>query len=67
MRNGNLSALSPERALDGYAGGDGCDLNDDLIYVATSRKDGMEWQNEQGFESWNAYKGDLGILESTGV
>jgi hypothetical protein len=27
----------------------------------------VEWQLEQGFEAWNAYRGSLAVLRSAGV
>ncbi len=59
---------NPDQAdTDDDAEGDLCDLDDGLIYLTTSRKDAMEWQNEQGFDHWNYYKGDLAVLKASGV
>lgn len=47
--------------------GDVCDLNDGLILLFTTDPDYQEWQSEEGYSSWNAYKGDLEVLKATGV
>lgn len=46
--------------------GDHCDLDDGLIYVRL-RKKKVLWQQEDGFDSWNVYKGDLGVLLDEGA
>lgn len=46
--------------------GDHCDLNDALIYVEFYQPEYVEWQPELGFELWNVYRGDLGVLAATG-
>ena len=59
---------SSQSDLDQDQQGDLCDLNDGLIYVFNSGdRNYIEWQDEQGFTSWNVYEGDLGVLRSTGV
>jgi hypothetical protein len=47
--------------------GDVCDLDDGLILIAFGDQTSVEWQQENGYESWNLYRGDLGVLKSTGV
>ena len=47
--------------------GDVCDLDDGLILIGFGDQTSVEWQQENGYESWNLYRGDLGILRSTGV
>ena len=47
--------------------GDVCDLNDGLIYVYSTDRNKVEWQQENGFPSWNVYEGDLDILRATGT
>ncbi|HYV85559.1 MAG TPA: MopE-related protein [Patescibacteria group bacterium] len=47
--------------------GDVCDLNDGLILIDFGDETSVEWQQENGYESWNLYRGELGILKSTGV
>ena len=47
--------------------GDVCDLDDGLILIAFGDQTSVEWQQENGFESWNLYRGDLGVLKTTGV
>jgi hypothetical protein len=52
---------------DGDSEGDHCDLDDGLIYILFHRGAGMvEWQDEQGYESWNVYRGDLAVLKAGG-
>jgi hypothetical protein len=43
------------------------DLNDGLILLGFGDESSVEWQLENGSESWNLYRGELGILKSTGV
>jgi hypothetical protein len=48
--------------------GDLCDLDDGLIYLFnTGDPNYVEWQSEDGFSSWNVYRGDLAVLKATGV
>ena len=47
--------------------GDHCDLNDGLIYLMFASSVTADWQDEQGFDSWNGYRGDLRVLVLTGV
>jgi len=42
-------------------------LDDGLILVSFDNPNLVVWQQESGFTSWNAYRGDLSILRSTGV
>jgi len=47
--------------------GDLCDTNDGLIYIHNTGDDNyIEWDEEQGFSSWNVYEGDLAVLRSGG-
>ncbi len=46
--------------------GDICDIDDGLIYLIFYDPNWAEWQ-EEGFASWNAYRGDLDVLKATGV
>ena len=52
--------------LDGDLVGDGCDLDDGLIYLEAPGKSLITWQQEQGYDTWNAYRGDLAVLRATG-
>ena len=45
--------------------GDLCDLDDGLIYTFFTDPDYFEWHLEQGFDSWNGYRGDLAVLQQT--
>ena len=47
--------------------GDHCDLDDGLIYIVFRHRNKASWQEEVGYFSWNAYRGDLSVLFSTGV
>jgi hypothetical protein len=53
--------------LDDDGEGDRCDLDDGLILMFFGDADTLEWQEEAGFDSWNCYRGDLEVLEETGV
>ncbi len=44
--------------------GDHCDLDDGLVYLLFSDTTQAGWQLEQGFDSWNFYKGDLDVLKA---
>jgi thrombospondin type 3 repeat protein len=46
--------------------GDECDLSDGLILLALPNATTVSWQLETIFGSFNVYRGDLGILRSTG-
>jgi glucose/arabinose dehydrogenase len=52
--------------LDADLAGDACDLDDGLIYLAFPATDVLAWQAEVGYETWNAYSGDLAVLVATG-
>ena len=47
--------------------GNVCDLDDGLILIDFGDETSVDWQQENGYESWNLYRGDLGVLKSTGV
>ncbi|HEX5044956.1 MAG TPA: MopE-related protein [Candidatus Polarisedimenticolaceae bacterium] len=48
--------------------GDACDLDDGHIsFVPAPDVETIAWQAEQGFTSWNLYRGDLQVLRATGV
>jgi hypothetical protein len=53
--------------FDGDGEGDRCDLDDGLIHGVFTSKTRFEWQAEGGSFMWNAYRGDLAVLKSTGV
>ncbi|MBZ5638814.1 MAG: thrombospondin type 3 repeat-containing protein [Acidobacteriia bacterium] len=46
--------------------GDMCDLDDGLIYIYSTDKGYIEWQQENGPTSWNVYEGDLDVLRAIG-
>jgi len=63
-----LATANPDQEdLDADAEGDACDLDDGLILVTLPDGFYVEWQPEIGFSSYNAYRGDLAVLQQTGV
>ena len=52
--------------LDADSEGDHCDLDDGQIYILFSSNARVDWQQEQGFDTWNYYKGDLDVLRESG-
>lgn len=52
--------------FDSDGEGDACDLDDGLIYVRCEPNHWVVWQEEQGYEAWNSYRGDLMELKSGG-
>jgi len=62
-----LDANEWQTDRNGDAEGDRCDLDDGAIVPFFSAPDLLEWQAEQGFATWNVYRGDLSVLRSTGV
>lgn len=61
------AAANPRQSdVDQDDEGDVCDLDDGLIFVLFLDQAGLEWQEEQGFDSWNWYRGDFGAFLSTG-
>jgi hypothetical protein len=53
---------------DGDSEGDACDVDDGLIYfLSPPDAQTVLWQAEQGFTSWNVYRGDLEVLRTTGI
>lgn len=52
---------------DGDIEGDLCDFDDGLIYIRFYQPEYVEWQEEIGFASWNAYGGDWAEFLSSGV
>jgi hypothetical protein len=46
--------------------GDRCDVDDGRIVLAFESTDDMAWDPESGFDSWNVYRSDLGVLKSSG-
>ncbi|HJQ99924.1 MAG TPA: MopE-related protein [Candidatus Polarisedimenticolaceae bacterium] len=53
-----------DRNADGQ--GDICDLDDGVIYLFTTNRNQVEWQQEAGPTSFNVYEGDLGELRLSG-
>jgi len=47
--------------------GDVCDLNDGLILASMTSSSSMLYQVEQGMSRFNVYRGDMGILKTSGV
>ena len=57
----------PQSDLDHDGQGDLCDLNDGLIYIYSTDRDYIDWQDESGPSSWSVYEGDLSVLKATGA
>jgi len=53
--------------IDSDFEGDVCDLNDGLILVMLTDQYSVNWQLEEGFFSFNEYRGDLAGLRQTGL
>ena len=53
--------------FDGDLIGDHCDLDDGMIYIICPQVGTVDWQEETGFSSWVAYRGDMDTLRATGV
>lgn len=54
-----------DRDADGI--GDRCDNDDGFIEVDPPDRSSVAWQQEAGFSSFNVYRGDLGVLRSSGI
>ena len=62
-----FETVNPSQSdVDSDFEGDHCDLDDGVIYIKV-RKNKVSWQDEIGFDAWNAYRGDLDELESSGL
>jgi len=54
---------NPWQGDDDHDGqGDVCDVDDGVIFLRFADPDVIEWDAETGFEGWNLYRGDIGIL-----
>jgi hypothetical protein len=51
---------------DGDLQGDRCDLDDATIYEVWNSRTQLTWAKEDGFSSWDVYRGDLAELRETG-
>ena len=67
LDNCPMAANADQRDSDGDGPGDVCDLDDGVIYVLPQRTDRIAWQAETGFDAWNCYRGNLGVLRETWV
>jgi len=66
----NCKFISNPAQSDGDHDGEGdvCDLNDGVIYITPrTGDDGIEWQREAGYSSWNVYRGSIPMLKTTNV
>ena len=63
-----LTTVNPDQADTDHDGqGDACDLNDHLVFVDVSTPSTVRYDLEQGFVSFNIYRGDVAVLRATGV
>jgi len=53
--------------FDGDLEGDDCDQDDGFICVTFEEPGRLLWQEEFGFLTWNAYRGDLSVLRALGA
>lgn len=53
--------------IDSDFEGDVCDLNDGLILVTLTDQYQINWQQEEGFQAFNEYRGNLAVLRQSGV
>jgi hypothetical protein len=60
------NANASQADFDSDQEGDHCDLDDGMIYIYFDGSDPVEWHAE-GFSLWNVYRGDVGVLRSSGV
>lgn len=52
--------------FDGDMEGDACDEDDGLLRFGNVARDTLNWHDEPSFESFNLYRGDLGMLSDGG-
>jgi len=63
-----LLEVNPTQSdFDLDAEGDVCDLNDGRIHIRFDARDFVDWDPEEGYDSWNAYRGDIEVLKSRGI
>ena len=65
--NCSLEPNATQGDLDSDNQGDICDVDDGLIFVWAENATAITWQLEQGFQTWNLYRGDLSVLRGTGT
>jgi hypothetical protein len=58
---------SSQNDIDGDLEGDACDLDDGLILFGLIDGNEIRWQDEQGFDLWNLYRGDFETLVAKGL
>jgi len=64
--NCDLVANREQSDIDDDGEGDHCDVDDGMIFLLHSNPNGMDWQQETGFDSWNWYRGAWDVFLATG-
>ncbi len=62
-----FDANASQSDMNGDGEGDRCDLDDGMIYGWAEQSDRVNWHEENGYNSWRAYRGDLELLISSGL
>ena len=58
-RRENLAGIKRQIGL---IEGDICDVDDGMIYLRFNAPEWVDWDEEEGFNAWNCYRGDLDVL-----
>ncbi len=51
--------------VDSDGDGNACDLDDGLIWITFEVPEFLSWDDEDGYDSWNIYRGDIGDLRAS--
>ncbi len=61
-------AFNPSQTdTDADSEGDACDTDDGNLFVYHDNPSGVKWDAEEGFPTFNAYRGELAALIATGI